>query len=158
MEQSLLDMDMAFDGHQVLDTIEQFEPSEIDADQSWRLKSDDSLDWLNDFSTPNASLQPEESIRTELKEAPEFGLNACEEGHFFSFATIESSDNSDESQTWLSSLENNSELDHQVAEASLTSSEFTAAEQQHAVRFSNHVFNVFTQANNTCGLTFCTKF
>lgn len=134
MEQPLIQLDGPEE--QVLDSNKQFEQSEHSGRQLWTLKSDaDSLDWLADFSTPVNSLQPLDLPASA--EAPEIFGDACEEDQFISMTTV---DSSEESRSWLSSLENNSELDHQMAEASMTASmtsfELTATEQaEQAVRF-----------------------
>lgn len=140
MEQPLIQLDGPEE--QVLDSIKQLKQSENSCAELRTLKSDaDSLDWLADFSTPVDSLEPEEATSTEAPGTVGV-VDSYEEDQFISMTTV---DSSEESRSWLSSLENNSELDHQMAEASMTSltsfeiTEFEiteqATEQEQAVRF-----------------------
>ena len=127
MERAFLVADKS-GGCDLRDTVEQNEHS-----GPCSLEPDAVLEWLTGSCppvVPTSFVVPFRPDKMSSSEQPESFLydNTCEENHSVSMATMES----DDGLPWLSSLENDSELDQQMATASPSpspSTEFCRAEQ-----------------------------
>lgn len=127
MEQpNLLELDKP--AARVLETVVEQSDESANEGEVWPLETNEYLEWLSNFDIPQ--LRPEQEPENVF-------VPIAEEDHLVSITT----QGSDVSyHHWLSSLEDNSELDHQVAEDAETSTpilspaEFTAVELLHAVR------------------------
>lgn len=125
---------------EVSGVVDQFDASGNN-EELWSLETDECVRWLFSIDTSLFPCQPEETKTSDQQLDSVLPPPLCELGDCVSITTLESEGSY---HHWLSSLENNSELDQQVADDDAWSlAEFIAAEQ-FAVRlntsYTRHCF------------------
>ena len=129
MEQpSFLDQGRS-EGREVLETVVEQSEEIINDGAMWPLETNEYLEWLSNFDIPQFWSE---------QEPKNVFVPPDDEDNLNSITTTTGSDIS--YSHWLSSLENDSEIDHQVADSDaptpilLSPAEFSAAQLLHAVR------------------------